>query len=370
MADNSSSDAEKTEEPTQKKLEDARQKGDIPKSQEVNTWFVMIGITLLVALFSGDAAAKLMHLLSNVLENSHSIAMDSGGILYLLKNIGSEILGILMAPFLLLLVFAVAGNLVQNMPRISAEQLKPKLSKISPASGAKRLFSSTALVNFSTGLAKLTIVSAMMFFVIWPERDRLDPIVMSDIASLLPTIRDMVVNLLVGVISILTVIAGADLIYQRQKWMKKQRMTFQEVKDEHKQMEGDPIVKGKLRQLRQERGRKRMMASVPEASVVITNPTHYAIALKYEKGMGAPICLAKGMDAIAFKIREIAEEHAIPVVENPPLARALYATVDVDGEIDSEHYKAVAEVIGYVMNIRGRLRKKRKLEIDSPENRR
>jgi len=365
MADNKSDDAEKTEEPTQKRLEDARKKGDIPKSQEVNTWFVMIGITLLIALFSDDAALKLKNLLTGFLENAATIPMDGDNILYMITNTGISVLAILMVPFLILIVFAIAGNVFQNPPNISVEQLKPKLNKISPASGAKRLFSSTSLVNFVTGIAKLAIVSVMMFFIIWPERDRLDPMVMSDIANLLPILRDMSVNLLVGVISVLTVIAVADLIYQRQKWTKKQRMTFQEVKDEHKQMEGDPIIKGKLRQLRQERGRKRMMASVPDASVIITNPTHYAIALKYEKGMGAPVCLAKGIDAIALKIREIAEEHDIPVVENPPLARALYATADIDGEIDSEHYKAVAQVIGYVMNIRGRLQRKNKLRIDS-----
>ncbi len=367
MAENQSDDAEKTEEPTQKRLEDARKKGDVAKSQEVNTWFVMIGITLLIAVFSGDAALKLKNLLSGFLENADSIPMDGDNVLFMITNTGASVLFILMVPFLVLIVSAIAGNVFQNPPNISAEQLKPKFNKISPAAGAKRLFSSTSLVNFIIGLAKLAIVSIMMFYIVWPERDRLDPMVMSDIVNLLPVLREMTVNLLVGVISVLTVIAAADLLYQRQKWTKKQRMTFQEVKDEHKQMEGDPVVKGKLRQLRQERGRKRMMASVPDASVVITNPTHYAIALKYEKGMGAPICLAKGIDTIAFKIREIAEEHAIPVVENPPLARALYATVDVDGEIDSEHYKAVAQVIGYVMNIRGRLQRKNKLRIDSDE---
>ena len=365
MADNSTEDSEKTEEPTQKRLEDARQKGDVAKSQEVNTWFVMIGITLLIAVFSGDAAVKMKNLLGGILENAGTIPMDGSHILHFIRNVGFDILVILMVPFLVLIVFAVAGNLVQNPPLISAEQLKPKFSKVSPSSGAKRLFSSTSLVNFILGLTKLTIVSVMMFFIIWPERERLDPIIMSDIEMLLPTIRELVVNLLVGVISVLTVIAGADLLYQRQKWTKKQKMTFQEVKDEHKQMEGDPVVKGKLRQLRQERGRKRMMSNVPDASVVITNPTHYAIALKYEKGMGAPICLAKGIDAVAFKIREVAEEHDIPVVENPPLARALYATVEIDGEIDAEHYKAVAQVIGYVMNIRGKLQRRKKTRIDS-----
>ncbi len=365
MADNSSNDAEKSEEPTQKRLDDARQKGDVAKSQELNTWFVMIGITLLVALFSEGALVELKNLLSGFLRNAHAIPMDGNSIMQLLSSVGTGVLVILMVPFLVLVVFAIGGNLIQNPPLISAEQLKPKLSKISLGSGAKRLFSSTAVVNFLTGLAKLTIVSVIMFVIIWPERDRLDPIITADLSSLLPATKELLLKLLIGVVSILTVIAAADLIYQRQKWLKKQKMTFQEVKDEHKQMEGDPVVKGKLRQLRQERGRKRMMANVPDASVVITNPTHFAVALKYEDGMAAPVCLAKGIDGIAFKIRDLAEEHAIPVVENPPLARSLYASVEIDDEIDPEHYKAVAQVIRYVMSIRGKLQAKRQRRIDS-----
>ena len=150
----------------------------------------------------------------------------------------------------------------------------------------------------------------------------------------------------------MTVVAGADFLYQRNKWFKKQRMSLREVKEEYKQTEGDPQIKGKIRQLRMERSRKRMMAAVPQATVVVTNPTHYAVALKYEDGMGAPQCLAKGMDAVALKIREVAKENDIPIVENPPLARALYATVDIDQLVPEDHYKAVAEVIGFVYRMR------------------
>jgi flagellar biosynthetic protein FlhB len=151
------------------------------------------------------------------------------------------------------------------------------------------------------------------------------------------------------VAALYSVIALVDYAYQRQQWWNKLKMTMQEVKDEYKQQEGDPMVKAKIRQIRMERGRKRMMQAVPEASVVITNPTHFAVALKYEKGMAAPVCVAKGMDALALKIREIAKDHEIPLVENPPLARALHAGVEVDDEIPPEHYKAVAEVIGFIM---------------------
>jgi flagellar biosynthesis protein FlhB len=151
---------------------------------------------------------------------------------------------------------------------------------------------------------------------------------------------------------VIAVIAAADFVYQRQRFLSRHRMSRQELKDELKQSEGDPQIKGRIRQLRQERSRKRMMAAVPEATVVIMNPTHYAVALKYESGkMGAPVCVAKGVDRIALRIREIAEEHDVPVVENPPLARALYASVELEAEVPPEHYKAVAGVIGYVMRL-------------------
>jgi flagellar biosynthetic protein FlhB len=154
-----------------------------------------------------------------------------------------------------------------------------------------------------------------------------------------------------AVIAILAFIAAADFLFQYRQWFERQKMSLRELKDEYKDTEGDPMVKAKIRQIRESRMRKRMMAAVPEASVVITNPTHFAVALKYERGMNAPVCVAKGMDAIALRIREVAKEHDVPIVENPPLARALHGTVEIDKEIPAEHYKAVAEVIGYVMRL-------------------
>jgi len=152
------------------------------------------------------------------------------------------------------------------------------------------------------------------------------------------------------------VIAIVDYAYEKWKWLQKQKMTLKEVKDEHKAQEGDPQIKGRIRQIRLERARKRMMKAVPNASVIVTNPTHYSVALKYEKGMNAPLVLAKGIDEVAFRIREVAKEHDIPLVENPPLARALYATVDIDQEVPSEHYRAVADVISYVMKLNAKRR--------------
>jgi flagellar biosynthetic protein FlhB len=191
-----------------------------------------------------------------------------------------------------------------------------------------------------------------MVMVLWPERHRLDAMVRIEPASIISAIRSLSLSLLGTVVAILAIVAAADYFFQYRRWYEKQKMSLREMKEEFKQTEGDPHVKGRLRQLRQNRMRKRMMAAVPTASVVITNPTHYAVALKFERGMAAPICVAKGFDLIALKIREVAKEHSIPIVENPPLARALHATVNIDDEIPVEHYQAVAEVIGYVMRLR------------------
>ena len=354
MAESQSEDTEKTEEPTAKRLEDAHKKGDVPKSQEVNTWFVILGATLLVVFLSENMARDLTTVFRAFLEGVHDMPTDGGNLRLMFANVCTLVLGVLALPFFLLMVFAIAGNVVQHKPLLTTEQIKPKLSKISPLAGWKRLFSTTSLVNFGKGIAKFVIVGVIMFYIAWPERDRLDLMITSDIASLLMIVKDLAIEMLVGVVAILTVIAALDLMYQRHTWHQKQRMTMKEVRDEHKQMEGDPIVKAKLRQVRMERGRKRMMAAVPEATVVVTNPTHYAVALKYEPGMAAPICVAKGSDNIALGIRKVAEEHDIPIVENPPLARGLHATVEVDDEIPPEHYQAVAQVVSYVMRLSGR----------------
>jgi len=188
--------------------------------------------------------------------------------------------------------------------------------------------------------------------VVWPERDRLDTMVTADPGMILADFQEIGIKIFIAVLAIVTIIAFADYLYVRQKWWKKLMMTVQETRDEYKQMEGDPQIKGKLRQLRQDRARKRMMAAVPDATVVITNPTHFAVALKYDKAMKAPKCVAKGADAVAFRIRDLAREHDVPIVENPPLARALFASVDVDDAIPNEHFKAVAEVIGFVMRLK------------------
>ena len=352
MAEAEQHDTDRSEDPTQKRLDEALERGDVVKSQEVSTWFVIAGGTLVLAAFGGSKGGGLSVTLRGLLSNAHQIPLDGGGVLAVLGRIEREVLAVVAIPLVILMIAAIFGNMIQHRLVWSAQPLKPQFSKISPAAGIKRLFSSQALVNFAKGLVKLIVVGAVMTALLWPQRERLEGLVQTDLLGTLALTRSYALEMLGVVVAILFFVAAADYLFQYRQWYERQKMSVREMKEEFKQTEGDPLVKGKIRQLRVSRMRKRMMAAVPKASVVITNPTHYAVALQYERGMDAPVCLAKGVDALALRIREVAGEHSIPVVENPPLARALHATVEVDEEIPPEHYKAVAEVIGYVMKLR------------------
>jgi flagellar biosynthetic protein FlhB len=344
--------SEKTEDPTQKRLDEALKRGDVVKSQEVNTWFVMAGATLVLMTFSGSMGETLTTTLRGLIANAYDIQVDGPALPLLAKKIGYELIAAVALPFLLLMLAALGGNLIQHKLVWSFDTLAPKFSKISPLAGIKRQFSKQALANFTKGLVKLILVGTVLTALLWPERGRLEGLEWTDPAAVLPLTRTLALKLMGAVVAMLAVIAAADYLFQYRQWYERQKMSLREMKDEFKETDGDPKIKGKMRQLRQSRMRKRMIAAVPKAAVIITNPTHYAIALQYERGMEAPVCVAKGVDALALKIREVAGEHSIPIVENPPLARALHATVDVDQAIPPEHYKAVAEVIGYVMRLR------------------
>jgi len=349
-------DTERSEDPTQKRLDEALERGDVAKSQEVNTWFVLAGATLILLSFSGSMSSGVAALLGGLIANAHQIPVDGRGLLLTMQTLGLGTIAAVALPFLLLVLAAILGNMVQHRLVWSAEQLKPKLSKISLGAGFKRLFSKIALANFIKGLVKLALIGAVMAVLLWPKRNQLDGLVTMDPATILTLTKTLSLEMLGTVVAILAIVAAADYLFQYRQWYERQKMSVRELKEEFKQTEGDPAIKAKIRQLRQNRARKRMMAAVPKASVIITNPTHYAIALQYDRGMNAPVCLAKGIDTLALKIREVAAEHDIPVVENPPLARALHATVEIDQEVPPDHYRAVAEVIGYVMRLRGAVR--------------
>ena len=342
---------ERTEDPTQKRLDDAHDRGDVAKSQEVNTWFMISGATLVISTFSGSIGGIEVPL-RNLIANSWMIRTDGPSLLELAKNLEFAMIAALGVPLLMLLIAAVAGNMLQHRLVWSGEQLKPKLSKISPLAGAKRIFGKRAVANFAKGLFKLVALGAVMTAILWPERHRLEAMLRFDLATIPGLIVTLTLQLMGAVVAVLALVAIADYFFQYRQWYERQKMSLREMKEEFKQSEGDPHIKSRMRQLRQARMKKRMMAAVPKASVVITNPTHYSVALQYNRGMSAPICVAKGVDHLAFKIREIARQHDIPIVENVPLARALYATVEIDEEIPVEHYHAVAEIIGYVMGLK------------------
>ncbi|HZC57220.1 MAG TPA: flagellar biosynthesis protein FlhB [Xanthobacteraceae bacterium] len=350
-------DSEQTEDPTPRRLEQAIQRGDVVKSIEVSTWFMIGGATVALMIFAGPAAANLQNALRGLLAHSWQIPTDGPSLVDLTRSLGETLLATLGIPLLLLALSAFAGTMIQHRIIFSFEPLKPELSKISPIAGFKRLFSKVALANFAKGFAKLALFGTVIGALLWPQRRRMGGLIDVDPALILPITRSLAMQMLGTIVAILAVVAAADYLFQYRQWYDRHKMSLREMKEEFRQTEGDPAVKGKIRQLRQARARKRMMAAVPKASVVITNPTHFAVALQYERGMTAPVCVAKGADLIAHKIREIAEAHNIPIMENPPLARALHATVEIDQEIPQEHYRAVAEIIGYVMRLRGTFRR-------------
>jgi flagellar biosynthesis protein FlhB len=347
-------EASKTEEPTAKRMDDARKRGQVAVSREINSWFVLLAATLTIAAFASTLAGQTKTLLLTFLSEAHRLRIEHGTIRDLILELCVAMI-IAIGPIIGAVVAAgVAAGILQIGWLYAPEAIAPKLSKISPLQGLKRLFSSSSIVEFVKGLIKMAVVGWACWLVAAPEFERLPLFILREPAASLMVIADMTLRMLIAAIAVMTLIAGADLAYQRVRLRNELRMSRTEIRDEYKEQEGDPMVKAKLRQIRQERSRRRMMQAVPKADVVITNPTHYAVALRYDRDrMEAPIVVAKGLDRVALKIREIADANRVPIVENPPLARALHATVELDDPVPPEHYKAVAEVIGFVWRRRG-----------------
>ena len=349
-------DSQKTEEPSHKKLEEAVKKGQVAFSREVGSFAILLSLALILILFAPGIMHDARLLITPYIERPESFPMDAGNIGNMMVDLLQASLVIMLVPIFLTICAAFAGSLIQNKFNISSEPLSPKFSKISPLAGLKRMFSLRSVVEFLKGVLKLTIVGVVAYVAIEPELERLRQLPNDDTYAILAFIATLSTRMMIGICCVMFLIAVMDYLYQHYEYIKSLRMTKQEQKDEYKQQEGDPIIKQRLRSLRMERARKRMMAAVPTSDVVITNPTHYAVALKYDSAsMQAPLLVAKGLDDVALKIREIAKEHDIPIVENPPLARTLHAAVDIDKEVPVEHYKAVAEVIGYVYKLKGKL---------------
>jgi flagellar biosynthetic protein FlhB len=347
-------EGQKTEEPSQRRLDEARSKGQVASSREVNHALMLGAGALLVGILAPRVAGDLAAALRRLLEQPHEIQLTALELDRVLAALLGEVGGTLLLAGLLLVGAALASGLIQNGLILSAEPLVPKLERISPMTGAKRLFSLRSLIEFGKGLAKIALVGAAGVALLWPAAPQIVTAAELDTGDLLGLARELAFRLLAGVALLVGLIALVDVLYQRFEHRKQLRMSRRDLQDEFKQTEGDPFIKARLRNLRQERARRRMMAEVPKATVVVTNPTHVAVALRYEgETMAAPKVVAKGLGTLAERIRTVARAHAVPVIRNPQLARALHAGVELGAEVPPAHYRAVAEVIGYVLRLRG-----------------
>lgn len=346
-------EASKTEEPSERKISKAKEEGDVALSQDAKSFLMLLGMLFVVWLLLPTLMKWFYQLSLPFIENPESIPTDARHIRLLLIHVVLGLFKILAIPFVVFMLLGVFASITQTGFVFAPKKLEPDWNKLNIFAALPKFINMKKIVESLKGIVKITVIAFISILVIRPYLDKANLMPTMETTAILAFIHKVVVLLIFTVVIAVLVIAVADFAYQKYTHLKKLRMTKQEVKDEYKQMEGDPLVKSRIRQIRMERARHRMMDAVPRADVVIVNPTHYAVALEYKMDkMDAPVVVAKGLDNIALKIREIAEENEVPVVENPPLARALFASVEIDQMIPSEHFKAVAEVIGYVMQLK------------------
>ena len=357
MADGEQDQEQKTEQPTQKRLDEALKKGNVPVSKEVANFFILSTLAAIVAWCTPNMLRQTGRLLTPFLADADNLPVDANGLGHVLMNLVLGAMGIIAVPVLMGITAVLAASFIQNGFVVSSEPVMPKLSRLSPLEGIKRMFSMRSLVELIKSLFKLGVVGYVAFLAVYPELGNIKRLPNSTTEAMLVFLLMLASRMTLGVAIAMFLIAILDTFYQRFQYFKGLRMTRQEIKDEYKQAEGDPMVKQRIRRLRMERAKNRMMTNVPKADVVITNPTHFAVALQYDAAsMKAPTVVAKGQDLIALKIRDIAKDNNIPIVENPPLARALFAAADIDEEIPTAQYEAVAKVISYVYQLKNKRR--------------
>ena len=353
MAEDQEQDAQqKTEEATPHRLQKALEKGQVPISKEAGHWMSLFAGALIIGVVSPFFMSEITFILKSFLAFHDLNVEDNQGLTEVISDLLIKLGTLMIIPIILIMGAGLFSGLAQTKFNVSFESIKPKLEKLSLLKGFTRIFSGKALFEFLKGLIKIVIVGAVVIIVLTPELTRLPLLAAYTPSQILAEIQKVLIELFVTVLAIMGVLAILDYFFERFQMSKQLRMSKQDIKDEHKETEGDPEIKQRLSQLRHSRYNQRTIAKVPEATVVITNPTHFAIALLYKAGeMEAPIVIAKGLDFLAQKMREVAEENDVPIIENPPLARALYATVEIDEEIPTKYYTAVANIIRYVMGI-------------------
>ena len=348
---------EKTEPATPRRRREAREKGNLPKSVEVNSAVVLLVGVGALRFFGGAMLQKLGYSMEWVFSRLSTVEITVENAPALVFA-GLKLMGFILAPIVFTVMIAgVGASLLQGGVVFAAEPITPKLSKISPVSGFKRLFSTRSMVEMLKGLIKLLIVGIIGYLTLKGELKLYPVLVDQNVGQIVAFVGHVGFKLAMRAGLVLLILAGFDYAYQKMEFEKKLRMTRQEVKEEFKRTEGDPLVKARIRSIQRERARRRMFSEVPKADVVVTNPVHLAVALRYEsKKMAAPVVVAKGARLLAERIKEIAAAHGIPIVENKMLARLLYRTTEVGSEIPYELYKTVAEILAYVYSLK---RKKR-----------
>ncbi len=340
----------KTEEPTERKIRDAVEKGNVPVSREAPIFASMVGILAVASFFLVERSLRLTLVLRSLLDDPGGWPLENGSdASQLVAAVGFEAGRFLLPVVLTLTIAGLLASFLQNAPSIAFERIRPQFSRISPGEGAKRIFGARGQTEFFKATVKFVAVAVVVLVILQSDQLRVMSAMYTDPAAVPALILSLAMKILAAVSVATIVIVAADLVWARVHWRRDLRMTRQEMKDEFKQVEGDPLVKARLRSLARDRTRRRMIAAVPRATLVIVNPTHFAVALRYHRNEGgAPLVVAKGQDLIALKIRETAEEHGIPVVEDKPLARSLYDSVEVDRMIPPEFYKALAEIIHFL----------------------
>ena len=360
MAEEAEESASRTEEATPRRLEEARKKGDVAKSAELAQVAALAGAFGAVAIGGGMLARNLAENLTPFIAHPDTIELKGQAgiaVAWQVMLAAAPALGAVLGATMLA---GIGGNVVQHGMLFTTAKLTPDLSKLSPAQGFKRLFGIDGLMNFLRAVLKVLLVSVVAWWVLAPHARELPGLITVGPVGFLTYSVGVGKSLMLAVIALLALGAVLDFVWQRQRFLTRMRMTKEEIKEDFRQSEGDPHVKARQRQIRMERARRRMIQQVPKATVVVMNPTHYAVALRYQQGeTPAPQCLAKGVDAVALKIREVAEEAGVPIIEDAPLARALYANVEVDEIIPQQHYEAVAKIIGFILA--GRRRRARTL---------
>ena len=348
-------DGDKTEEPTAKKREDARKKGQVGKSQELNTAFVLLMGFFMLKLLWDSIYLNIADYTKYILSHPNQ-TVDTETILQLFLGI-VELLAKTSFPIMLAILFiGLAINFYQVGLHFNTESMEPKLDKLNPINGFGRIFSKRALVEMLKSIFKIIVIGAALYVVLIDHVMSSPQFIFFGLETSLGQIADIIFNMAFKICGLILVLGVIDLAYQKWQTTQDLKMTKQEVKDEFKQSEGDPQIKGKIKQKQRQMAMARMMQEVPKADVIVTNPTHFAVALEYHKGMVAPRVLAKGQDLVAQRIKEIAREAGVAIVENKPLARALFASTEIGDVVPQELYQAVAEVLAYVYRLKHRQR--------------